>query len=127
MYMKVMSDAILKNTNYSNSGKRALIYSESTFPGSGAYGGTWIGDLPRQWISLRAVISQVMNLNMFGIQNVQTDVCGDSGERDNELCARWMQMAAFLPMARNYYNMYYWNYEKGVLCGTETGEFFYMD
>jgi len=57
MSHKVMFDAVTKNTNYSGQGKRGLIYSESTFPGSGAFGGTWIGDMQRSWDSLRMVIA----------------------------------------------------------------------
>ena len=105
-----MYDAVSKNANYSGKGKRALIYSESTFPGSGSLGGTWIGDMERSWESLKMVIAQIMSFGLFGINNVATDVCGDAGERDEELCGRWMQLAAFLPFARNYYNRYYYNY-----------------
>ena len=45
MQMKVLSDVLLNYNGYSMYGARPLIYSESTFPGSGAYGGTWIGDI----------------------------------------------------------------------------------
>ena len=57
MSLKVMKDAMLKNPDFSQSKNRPLIYSESTWPGSGAHGGTYIGDMPRIWDSLRTVIS----------------------------------------------------------------------
>ncbi len=64
---------------------------------------------------------------MFGIENVATDVCGSSGDRNDELCARWMQLAAFMPIARNYYNGLYYNYTEQKTKGTYGSEFFYMD
>ena len=35
------------------------------------------------------------------------DGCGSLGATDEELCARWMQIAAFMPMYRGYYNATY--------------------
>ncbi len=32
------------------------------------------------------------------------DGCGTLGSMDEELCARWMQIAAFMPMMRLYHN-----------------------
>jgi alpha-glucosidase (family GH31 glycosyl hydrolase) len=44
---------------------------------------------------------------MYGMSNTMIDACGSLGPMDEELCARWMQLAAFMPMARNYYNKTY--------------------
>lgn len=52
---------------------------------------------------MRHTIAMVMSLNMYGVSNTIVDVCGTRGPMNEELCARWMQLAAFLPMARNYY------------------------
>lgn len=35
------------------------------------------------------------------------DGCGALGPMDEELCGRWMQMAAFMPMVRVYHNATY--------------------
>jgi alpha-glucosidase (family GH31 glycosyl hydrolase) len=42
-------------------------------------------------------------MSMYGVSNVVSDACGTYGVFDEELCARWMQVAAFFPMIRNYY------------------------
>lgn len=45
-------------------------------------------------------------MNMFGIPHVGADVCGFFGEkRDDEMCARWIQLATFYPFARAHQNL----------------------
>lgn len=48
-----------------------------------------------------------MAMSMYGMGNTMVDSCGSLGKMDLELCARWMQMAAFMPMVRNFYNETY--------------------
>ena len=79
MEMKQFYEALLTTDGFTGQKNRPLIYSEATFAGSGAYGGTWLGDIPFLWQSLRLVISQILNMNMFGIPNTIVDVCGDAG------------------------------------------------
>ena len=51
-------------------------------------------------------IAGIMNMNMFGIPLAGADVCGFFGEkRDDEMCARWVQLATFYPFARAHYNL----------------------
>lgn len=46
-------------------------------------------------------IAGVMNFNMFGIPMVGPDTCGYMGlDGQDELCARWVQLATFFPFAR---------------------------
>lgn len=46
-------------------------------------------------------ISSIMNFNMYGIPHTGSDVCGYYGtEYGDELCARWIQLATFYPLAR---------------------------
>jgi len=54
---------------------------------------------------MRYSIAGIMNMNMFGIPQVGADVCGFFGKgRDDELCARWSQLATFYPLARFHYD-----------------------
>lgn len=51
-------------------------------------------------------ISMAMQLSMYGFSNIMIDACGTKGPFDEKLCTKWMQIAAFLPMARNYYTSF---------------------
>lgn len=91
--------------------KRPFVLSRSTFPSSGMYAGHSLGYAERTWDALRYSIAGIMNMNMFGIPLAGADVCGNTDvtstppvtELDEELCARWIQLSAFYPLARGYY------------------------
>lgn len=87
--------------------RRSLLFTDSTWSGSGAYGISLITDMSRSWINLRGLIAQAMSLSLAGQSNFMVDGCGSLGQLDEELCARWMQVAAFMPMYRGYYNATY--------------------
>lgn len=53
------------------------------------------------------VISQVLSLSMYGMSATMVDTCGSLGPMDEDLCTRWTQLATFMPMVRNYYNLTY--------------------
>ena len=61
---------------------------------------------------MKSTVSMAMGLSMFGFSNIMVDACGTKGTFDERLCGRWMQLAAFLPMARNYYAKTYYDIEK---------------
>jgi len=83
--------------------KRPFIMSTGTFAGSGESSGHIIGPNERTWDDLKNATAQIMNMNMFGVPFSGADVCGTSGDSDqDELCARWMQVATFYPFARQF-------------------------
>ena len=53
------------------------------------------------------MIATAYTMAMTGSSQFMVDSCGSLGPLDEELCARWMQVAAFMPMLRDHYNATY--------------------
>jgi len=88
-----------------NPRNRSFTLSRSTFAGSGQYTQHWLGDNHRTWDDMKWSIAGVMNFNMFGIPMVGPDTCGFFSKglpEEQELCARWIQLATFYPFARQH-------------------------
>ncbi|KAK0393144.1 hypothetical protein QR680_000074 [Steinernema hermaphroditum] len=83
-------------------GQRGAVITRSTFPSSGRYTGTWLGDNTSRWPDLRTSVIGVMEFNMFGIPYVGADICGFNGNTTEELCLRWHQLGAFHSFMRNH-------------------------
>lgn len=99
-------------------GKRPFIITRSTLMGSGRYVGHWGGDNDSKWgaMYLEPIlldetqltkcrfpsISQALIFQMAGIPMFGTDTCGfgSSVNATEELCARWMELNAFMPFYR---------------------------
>ena len=97
----VIQQNILKNNS------RTLLFSDASYAGSGSYAAALLTDQYRSWSDMSNIINQVMGLSMYGFSATMVDTCGSLGPMDEDLCARWTQLATFMPMVRNYFNETY--------------------
>ncbi|XP_061049452.1 sucrase-isomaltase, intestinal [Eubalaena glacialis] len=90
-------DALQKAT-----GKRGIVISRSTYPTAGRWVGHWLGDSYAKWDNLDKSIIGMMEFSLFGMSYTGADICGFFNNSEYQLCARWMQLGAFYPNARNH-------------------------
>ncbi|CAD8201365.1 unnamed protein product [Paramecium octaurelia] len=83
---------------------KTLIFqlSRSSIFGSGRFSAIWFGDNGSTWAWLRSSVYQMFNFNLFGIPFVGDDICGFNKDTTPQLCARWIQLGAFYPFARDH-------------------------
>lgn len=95
----------ITDAKYQNNDHRPFILSRSTFSSSGRFASHYLGETPRDWTFMKHTIAGIQSMNMFGIPHVGADVCGYKGsKRDDEMCARWIQLSTFYPLARSNQN-----------------------
>ncbi|KAI9452134.1 glycosyl hydrolases family 31-domain-containing protein [Lactarius psammicola] len=102
LFGHLMSRATHRAVRELHPGKRPFLISRSTFAGSGRWTGHWLGDNWSKWSYLHYSIQGVLQFQLFQIPMVGADACGFVGNTDEELCNRWMQLAAFTPFFRNH-------------------------
>lgn len=90
------------------SNKRPFILSDASWVGSGQYAIGLITNMFRSWENLTRLLNQVYMLGTNGI-HAMVDSCGSLGPMDEELCARWSQLSAFMPLMRNFFNETYFD------------------
>ncbi|KAL0483373.1 lysosomal alpha-glucosidase [Acrasis kona] len=82
--------------------KRAMILTRGNFVGMGSMAAHWTGDNWSSWLYLRLSISGILNMQLFGIQFVGSDICGFLNDTTYELCSRWTQVGSLYPFSRNH-------------------------
>ncbi|XP_054771787.2 sucrase-isomaltase, intestinal-like [Lytechinus pictus] len=82
--------------------KRSLVFTRSSFAGTGKYGQHWLGDNQSFWEHIWWSIVGMFEFNMFGFPYIGADICGFWFNTTEEMCWRWMQTGAFYPYARNH-------------------------
>ncbi|KAF7314145.1 Glycoside hydrolase family 31 protein [Mycena chlorophos] len=82
--------------------KRPFIIERSAFASLGKWAGHWLGDNFSTWQYMYLSIQGILEHQMFQIPFVGADTCGFNNNSDEELCGRWMQLAAFTPFYRNH-------------------------
>jgi len=83
--------------------KLPFILTRSTSMGLGRFSAHWTGDNGAHWFFLQASITGNFNFQIFGAPFVGADICGFMDDTNEELCARWTQLGALYPFARNHH------------------------
>ncbi|XP_023648457.2 sucrase-isomaltase, intestinal isoform X1 [Paramormyrops kingsleyae] len=97
--MVLATDEAMKQVFRNN---RSLVFTRSSFPGTGKFSGHWLGDNAATWNDLKWAITGMLEFNLFGIPYIGADICGFFDNTTEELCRRWMQVGAFYTFSRNH-------------------------
>ena len=87
--------------------QRPFILTRSSFSGVGSYAAHWTGDNAATWGDMALSLHGIINYGMFGMPMGGADVCGFLHDTGEELCARWVALAALAyPFARSHSDLH---------------------
>ncbi|ORX73656.1 hypothetical protein DL89DRAFT_273529 [Linderina pennispora] len=83
-------------TEYSTHNLYGYMHSKAAY-------GALLKKRPNKRPILHITIAAMLDHGIFGIPMIGSDICGFSGDTTEELCARWVEVGAFYPFARDHY------------------------
>ncbi|CAI2383231.1 unnamed protein product [Moneuplotes crassus] len=87
---------------FADRGDRPFIISRSTFSGQGKWTSHWNGDNHATFDYLKASVTGIINMNIYGMNFNGADICGFLEDTNTELCEKWTNVGAFYPFSRNH-------------------------
>lgn len=79
-----------------------FILTRQNSAGTGRFAAHWTGDNISTFKFMRLSIAGILSSALFGIPFTGADICGFGGNTTETLCARWAQLGAWYPFARNH-------------------------
>jgi len=83
-------------------GTRPFLLTRAGYAGVQRFAGCWTGDSSSLWEHLESSLPQLANLGLSGMPFAGADIGGFFGDCGPELLARWTQLGALTPLARNH-------------------------
>jgi alpha-glucosidase len=102
LYGLLMNRAGYEGLRDAQPGRRPFVVSRAGWAGMQRWAWTWTGDTSSTWASLRQQIATIVGLGLSGVPYAGSDIGGFSGEPDDELFLRWLQMSVFMPYCRTH-------------------------
>ncbi|MFP3960166.1 MAG: TIM-barrel domain-containing protein [Spirochaetaceae bacterium] len=100
VYGHCMCEATAEAFEHYRPDARPFILTRAAYAGTQRYAAVWTGDNHSWWEHLAAMIPMVLNLGISGIPFAGADVAGFQADAGEELYARWIETAAFMPFFR---------------------------
>lgn len=90
---------------------RPVVLSQSTFAGSGAFGGQFGGNYKPNFVSQQRALTYILQMGLYGVPFTGVPICGSTNDTENfmraEYCLRGHQMGVFLPFMMNHYEYHH--------------------
>jgi alpha-glucosidase len=74
--------------------------SRHAFLGTGQYSAKWLGEYDARWEDFRKSVIAMVEMSMFGFAQAGSDLCGFSGEFENDLCENWIKASGMSPFMK---------------------------